>query len=64
MRIELPIATWDPVALGADEDAHTLTVASQLPLDWLRMAPWDLEPGMPLRVQVPEIEPASVTITF
>ena len=64
MRIELPSATWDPAALRADEDAHTLTVASLPAVDWLQVAPWDLDPGVPLRAHVPDQEPASITITF
>jgi hypothetical protein len=64
MRIELPSATWDPAALRADEDAHTLTVAPQPALDWPSVAPWGLEPGVPLRAQVPEQALPTLTITF
>ena len=64
MRIELPSANWDPAALRADEDAHTLTMAPQPAVDWLQLPPWELDPGVPLHARVPDTEPASITITF
>ena len=41
MRIELPSASWADTVHRADDDAHTLTVASQSASDW---APLDLLP--------------------
>jgi homoaconitase/3-isopropylmalate dehydratase large subunit len=64
MRIELPAASWDHAALRADEDAHTLTLASHRATEWMPMAPWNTNPGEALRVQVPDAEPMTVTLTF
>lgn len=62
MRIELPSASWADTVQRAEEDAHTLTVATPA-TDWLGGS-WRAQPQQALRTQVSEAEPVLVTITF
>jgi hypothetical protein len=63
MQIELPAASWAETAHRADDDAHTLTVASHATPDWVH---WQLpaDPAQSARTQVAATEPVTVTITF
>ena len=67
MRIELPSTTWADSAHRADDDAHTLTVASLLsavpaphwPGDF-----WTSDPASSLRTQVSEDPAVTLTLTL
>jgi hypothetical protein len=63
MRIELPPASWADPAHRAEDDAHTLTVASHPAPDWVH---WQLavEPASRTRTGIEDGEPVTVTITF
>ena len=65
MRIELPSASWADTVHRADDDAHTLTVASQSASDW---APLDLLPqaatALGVRVEVAATLPVVLTLTM
>ena len=63
MRIELPPASWAETAHRAEDDAHTLTVATQPAPDWVR---WQLpaDPAESSRTSVPAGEPLILTLTF
>ena len=65
MRIELPSASWADTAPRAEDDAHTLTVASQSASDW---APLDLLPhattALGVRVAVAATLPLVLTLTL
>jgi hypothetical protein len=63
MRIELPSASWADTVQRAEEDAHTLTVATQPTTEWLGGS-WRAEPQQALRTEVSDVEPVLVTITF
>lgn len=63
MRIELPPASWAETAHRAEDDAHTMTVASHPAPDWVR---WQLpaDPAVSARIQVAASEPVVLTLTF
>ena len=65
MRIELPSASWADTVHRADDDAHTLTVASQSASDW---APLDLLPqadaALGVHVEVAATPPLVLTLTL
>ena len=63
MRIELPPASWADTAHRAEDDAHTLTVASQAAPDWVQWQ-WPSDPSLSVRTQVAATEPATLTITL
>ena len=63
MRIELPSTSWADTVQRAEDDAHTLTVATQPATEWLGGS-WRAEPQQALRTQVGEAQPVFVTITF
>lgn len=63
MRIELPSASWADTVQRAEEDAHTLTVATQPAPEWAG-AHWRAEPGAALHIEVSDAQPVVVTITF
>jgi hypothetical protein len=64
MRIELPSASWADTVQRAEEDAHTLTVATQPATDWLA-GTWRAEEAVQaLRTEIADAEPLTVTITF
>jgi hypothetical protein len=62
MRIELPNPSWADTLHRAEDDAHTLTVATP-PADWLP-GTWGMEAAPALRATVPEVEPQVMTLTF
>jgi hypothetical protein len=62
MRIELPPATWSDGALRAEDDAHTLTLATQPVTDWA--LPAEADATLRLRVEVTTSIPPVVTLTF
>ena len=62
MRIELPLPSWAETAARADDDAHTLTVATSL-VEWTAWQ-WGSDPAPTLRTQVEAIAPVPVTLTF
>jgi hypothetical protein len=62
MRIELPPATWSDGALRAEDDAHTLTLATQPATDWA--LPAEADATLRLRVEVTMSIPPVVTLTF
>ena len=65
MRIELPSASWADTVHRADDDAHTLTVASQSASDW---APLDLlaqaDASAGVRVQIAATPVVVLTLTL
>ena len=65
MRIELPSASWADTVHRADDDAHTLTVASQSASDW---APLDLLPqadtALGVRVEITATPALVLTFTL
>jgi hypothetical protein len=63
MRIELPSASWADTVHRAEDDAHTLTVASQPTTDWFAGA-WMPDTPVAVRTQVSAEEPAPLTLTF
>jgi hypothetical protein len=63
MRIELPPASWADTALRAEDDAHTLTVATQPAPDWVQWQ-WPADPASCVRIQVAATEPVTLTLTF
>jgi hypothetical protein len=63
MRIELPSASWADTVQRAEDDAHTLTVASAPATEWAAWQ-WATEPARPLRTQVSAALPVTVTLTF
>jgi hypothetical protein len=63
MRIELPPATWADAAHRAEDDAHTMTLASQPTTEWALLLGEDF-PALPLRVEVSPEELPTVTLTF
>ncbi len=63
MRIELPSASWADTVQRAEEDAHTLTVATQPATEWLGGS-WRAEPQQVLRTEVGDAQPLFLTITF
>jgi hypothetical protein len=62
MRIELPPATWSDGALRAEDDAHTLTVATQPAHDWT--LPAEADAALCLRIEVPASVPPTMTLSF
>ncbi len=63
MRIELPSASWADTVQRAEEDAHTLTVATQPASEWPGGS-WRAEPQQVLRTEVSDDQPVFLTITF
>jgi hypothetical protein len=63
MRIELPPATWADPTHRAEDDAHTLTMASQPTTGWA-LLPGEAGLGLPLRVEVAGDASPTVTLTF
>jgi hypothetical protein len=63
MRIELPLPSWAESAPRAEDDAHTLTVASAPATEWVAWQ-WATEPTRPLRTQVGAAFPVTITLTF
>ena len=65
MRIELPSDSWADTVHRADDDAHTLTVASQSASDW---APLDLLPqadtSLGVRVEIAATPILVLTLTL
>lgn len=63
MRIELPPASWADTAHRAEDDAHTMTVATHPAPDWVR---WQLpsQPAASTRTEIQRTDPVTVTITF
>ena len=66
MRIELPATPWADTVNRADDDAHTLTVATahaQPATEWLGGF-WAVEPALTLHVGVPATGPVTLTVTL
>ena len=63
MRIELPPASWADATHRAEDDAHTLTVASHPAPDWVQWQ-WPADPALSVRVEVPAGLPETVTLTL
>lgn len=63
MRIELPPASWAEAAHRAEDDAHTMTVATQSAPDWVHWQ-WPADPALSSRMQVATTEAVTLTITF
>jgi hypothetical protein len=62
MRIELPSASWADTAHRADDDAHTMTVATPPTTGWADL--FSTDTLQLLRTQVEQVEPLPLTITF
>ena len=63
MRIELPSTTWADSAHRAEDDAHTLTVASLPAPHWPGDA-WTSDATSTLRTQVSMDAPVTLTLTL
>ncbi|MDB5899250.1 MAG: hypothetical protein JWP41_2852 [Ramlibacter sp.] len=63
MRIELPPASWSDPTHRAEDDAHTLTMASQ-PATGCSLLPGEAGLGLPLRVEVAHGDSPTLTLTF
>ena len=57
-----PVSSADP-AHRAEDDAHTLTVASHPAPDWVQWQ-WPADPALGVRVQVAAGKPQVLTLTF
>lgn len=67
MRIELPSTTWADSAHRADDDAHTLTVASlhaPVPAPHWGGEAWTSDPAATLRTQVVADGVVTLTLTL
>jgi hypothetical protein len=62
MRIELPPVTWADAAHRPEDDAHTLTMASQPTTEWALLL-GEAE-TLPLRTEVSTVRLPIVTLTF
>ena len=64
MRIELPSPSWADTVQPTEDDAHTLTLATQPAPGWVQGAALGTDPAPALHTGVSPGEPLVVTLTF